>query len=406
MGKYIYILFFTFLMSNVRSQNLVPNPSFEDHYDCTMDAYYMENVPYWEAFWSVDYYNACVVADSMSVSIFDVPENEFGYQYAKRGAAYAGFATYVAANYREHVYTQLMQPLSANKKYCIQFSVSLSDSSTWAINKIGAFLSPDTLYPKPFEPTATPPYNIFTYYIPQIESTSLITDSSIWRTISGVFQAQGGEKYITIGNFRDDNSTDTLRIQTRISTDRFSYYYIDDVSVYEQPDVFAGNDTIVPPGGSTPLGILGRPDIIYSWSPATGLSDPAISNPVATPGSTTTYVLTVTDTSQYACTNSFTDSVLVQVGFIGINENTNEWNIQLYPNPNDGNMILTCDLKPQEEGVLNVYDVIGKFVKGFNVPSGTKTQLINAEDLEAGMYVYEVIVNDKKVKKDKFTIIK
>ena len=57
-------------------------------------------------------------------------------------------------------------------------------------------------------------------------------------------------------------------------------------------------------GSGTGTGPLG-----YSWSPATGLSNASIANPIATPAGTTTYTLTVSDT--YGCTA--TDAVLVTV---------------------------------------------------------------------------------------------
>jgi len=53
--------------------------------------------------------------------------------------------------------------------------------------------------------------------------------------------------------------------------------------------------------------------VTYSWSPATGLSNPNIANPVASPGTTTTYTLTA---SAGGC--SGTDDVLVTVGGGGI----------------------------------------------------------------------------------------
>jgi PKD repeat protein len=55
----------------------------------------------------------------------------------------------------------------------------------------------------------------------------------------------------------------------------------------------AGADTDFCIGGSTTLNGAGGTS--YAWTPATGLSDPAINNPVATPAATTTYTLTVTD---------------------------------------------------------------------------------------------------------------
>ena len=43
------------------------------------------------------------------------------------------------------------------------------------------------------------------------------------------------------------------------------------------------------------IGMLPEANRVYKWSPATGLSDPNIANPIATPSVTTTYTLTVTN---------------------------------------------------------------------------------------------------------------
>ncbi len=65
-----------------------------------------------------------------------------------------------------------------------------------------------------------------------------------------------------------------------------------------------GQSTTLDASGSTGAGVLS-----YSWSPAGSLSNAAIANPVATPGTTTTYTVTVT--SSYGC--SSTDDVVVTV---------------------------------------------------------------------------------------------
>lgn len=60
----------------------------------------------------------------------------------------------------------------------------------------------------------------------------------------------------------------------------------------------AGFDRTVCKGGSTQLSAAvsgGTGNFTYLWSPATGLSNPLIPNPVASPASSTAYVLTVTD---------------------------------------------------------------------------------------------------------------
>lgn len=71
----------------------------------------------------------------------------------------------------------------------------------------------------------------------------------------------------------------------------------------------AGAYTSVCQGVSTTLSGSAPGASTYSWSPATGLSSTSISNPIATPSSTTTYTLTVVD--GVGCTG--TDTVTVGV---------------------------------------------------------------------------------------------
>jgi gliding motility-associated-like protein len=75
--------------------------------------------------------------------------------------------------------------------------------------------------------------------------------------------------------------------------------------------VSAGTDNAVCSGGNIIIGgsPTGPAGSTYSWSPGTGLSNPSSSNPTASPTSTTTYVVTVTDAN--GCTA--TDEVVVSV---------------------------------------------------------------------------------------------
>jgi gliding motility-associated-like protein len=80
------------------------------------------------------------------------------------------------------------------------------------------------------------------------------------------------------------------------------------IVVMPSPTAVASNDTTICVGGSANLTSSGG--AAYSWSPATGLSNPNIQNPVATPGVTTTYVVTV---SNGTCSAS--EPVVVTVQF-------------------------------------------------------------------------------------------
>ncbi len=79
------------------------------------------------------------------------------------------------------------------------------------------------------------------------------------------------------------------------------------VTVYSLPNAFAGVDQSFCAGGSAQMQATGGST--YQWLPATGLSNPNIANPVASPGSSTLYTVIVT--SGQGCTAS--DAVQVNV---------------------------------------------------------------------------------------------
>ena len=61
--------------------------------------------------------------------------------------------------------------------------------------------------------------------------------------------------------------------------------------------------------GGSPAGSGGTSPLDYSWSPTTGLSNSSLANPTASPGSTTTYTLTVTDANGCQATDEVTITV-------------------------------------------------------------------------------------------------
>ncbi len=91
--------------------------------------------------------------------------------------------------------------------------------------------------------------------------------------------------------------------------------------IYVSPSTFAGPDTLLCQGQSTPLSVSGGTQ--FTWTPASGLSNPDTSNPIATPTVTTSYVVTSNLTS--ICKNKDTVVVTVQLPFkVTINTNTGQ----------------------------------------------------------------------------------
>lgn len=72
------------------------------------------------------------------------------------------------------------------------------------------------------------------------------------------------------------------------------------ISINPQISIDAGRDTVICwkepiQLGGQPTASGGNNTFTYLWAPATGLNDPTSSNPIATPDSTTRYLLTITD---------------------------------------------------------------------------------------------------------------
>jgi len=89
----------------------------------------------------------------------------------------------------------------------------------------------------------------------------------------------------------------------------------DTVSVAEKPTIsFAAGSTTIKNGSSIQLNPIISGNIAsYKWSPATGLSNDTIPNPIATPEKTTTYQLNVANTSGCDTTGSITINVVSYV---------------------------------------------------------------------------------------------
>ncbi len=269
--------------------NLVPNPSFEDTVLCPNNPGQLNYARFWvnPTLASPDYMNTC------NRGQLGVPVNYIGVQNARTGNAYAFLGVYCfcggsSNNYREYIQVPLNTMLLKGELYCIEFYVSLSNGLTaaYALNNIGAYFSGTAVSSTDKDPLP---------YLPQVvnPSSNPLTNVGVWTKVSGQFIAQGGEHYLTIGNFNDNATSDTVFIKNTITSSKEADYYIDDVSVMHI-DADAGKDTAICKGNSIQIGRVTSAGITYSWQPATGLSSAGIAQPIATPTVTTTYYLAAT----------------------------------------------------------------------------------------------------------------
>ena len=194
-------------------------------------------------------------ANGGTVDLFDpraskyengVPQNYMGEQSPREFQNYAGIIAYYDdgdntlydkyeivphhksdttdgyKRYTEYLQGEFNEPMVAGKAYNVSFMVSLADKSGRAVSNLGAYIS-----------TAKNNYekNTFLPFTPQILTHRVIKDTAGWVKISGVYIAQGGEKYITIGCFMDERFRVQKVVGPMENDLRKAYYYLADVNV-------------------------------------------------------------------------------------------------------------------------------------------------------------------------------
>ncbi len=148
-----------------------------------------------------------------------------------------------------------------------------------------------------------------------LPSANAVTDVSITCGNSTNLSASGGTTYSWSPTTGLSNPNIANPVANPLSTTTYTVTVsngscsgTDAVVVTVNPVVAnAGNDVTISCGNSTTLSASGG--ATYSWSPTTGLSNPNIANPIASPGATTTYTVTVNN--GVSCTA--TDAVVVTV---------------------------------------------------------------------------------------------
>jgi gliding motility-associated-like protein len=397
--KRVAIIFFLLQSLCIAQVNLVSNWSLEEYVLCPTNAGQLNYAQPWYSPTpnSPDYFNACS-------SVMNVPNyGGSGYQLAKNGIAYAGIFIWDKNNLndREYIQTYLTDTLRKNTLYCIGFWINLHDGTRYAADRVGAYLSVNPISDI-----------VFSYlpYTPQVQNDSgvFLSDKLGWTLISGTYQAQGGEKYITIGNFSPDVYTDTLLVNSDIGMANIAYYMVDAVFVYECDSTKlaeAGEDKTICKDSSVRIGAPIQAGCHYKWTPPDGLNNDTLSQPMANPQQTTSYYLVMSDPF-YQLT---ADSVTVFVDNNCLPEEVYIPNI-FSPNNdgiNDGLYIRGQHIK---EAHFTVYNRWGEVVfETVNLTIGWKGQYKN-KDCAEGVYFYVAEVTfesgESKVKKGSVSLVR
>ena len=170
-----------------------------------------------------------------------IPTNVYGKEdptTENGGEVYAGIVAYKpgkTAGERSYVTIQLLKndsPVTLKKglTYCVEYSLSLAESSKFACNNLSAYFSKDN--PGTGEPGAI---YVATDHVLKGQMNKVHNGFFGWEKVCNTYTAKGDEKYITIGNF-DRNETTRFEAvkkpkESEADPIAHAYYYIDNVII-------------------------------------------------------------------------------------------------------------------------------------------------------------------------------
>lgn len=187
----------------------------------------------WESFRGTpDYFNSCDESQYVGV-----PLNQTnGYQEARSGDGYGGF---IGINYnsnREILGVELIEPLSVDQEYYVEFYVSRTfgglahSNCDCATSHLGALFSTE-----PYDNIENPMMATNTAHV---YTTDLVVDTVNWVQISGWFTADSAYSHLAIGNTFDLDSCE-IEFYNGSPKEIFlnTYYYLEDVCVATDPAI-------------------------------------------------------------------------------------------------------------------------------------------------------------------------
>lgn len=232
--RFIAIILPLCLFLPIQSQNLIPNPSFEDFVDFTE-----KSIAGWHKIQNTDtpdYFN--LDSHKPFNNIFD---EYIGGTLPKTGTAFVGFFCLrynpqrKVKNVREYIGTTLLSALEADSLYRVEISLCLDAESNAAIKNFGLLFSKNSLeFNKDYQLFSSKPQIEFTLSYPEKPTG--------WITVSSFYKATGNEKCMIIGNFR----TDKLTVFKKLGTGKVkgkdkkwnleagetaAYYYVDEIII-------------------------------------------------------------------------------------------------------------------------------------------------------------------------------
>ena len=225
--KQIYIFLILFISIGVYAQddNLLENGGFESTKGKSKG---LGNIEVSEGWFSPTSSKADLFSIESKIPELLTSGNKFGKEDPKNGDKYVGIVAFSYGDkvQRSYISAQMKYPMQKGMKYCVSMNVSLSELSKYASNQLafqftskalqqdkGAIIGPShVLHPQ----------------------KKVISATYGWEKICGTFIAEGGEKFVTIGNFSTNDATrneKTGKNNYKGAPVIAAYYFIDDIQI-------------------------------------------------------------------------------------------------------------------------------------------------------------------------------
>lgn len=216
-NTYLFVLFMisivVFGQTDVEIiKNIVPNGSFENFRKKSGN---IKNAIPWQQIASVDYYQEPISNDTAKQ------------RGARTGTCYAGLR--FQKKYKEFLQVKLAEPLHRGTIYEYEMYVRLAFWSNASLKSLGALFTKMGYKSQGDVVRAS--------LIDTVSKKSSFINGYQWFKVSGKYQADGGEKYLTIGNFSPNVKKDMVRMNVFKLGFKEAYYFIDDIKLVKAKEV-------------------------------------------------------------------------------------------------------------------------------------------------------------------------
>lgn len=192
------------------AKNLVPNASFENYRKKSSDV--RRAIP-WRPIETIDYYHNPLSNDTTAD------------KGAHSGNCYTGFR--FRKKYKEFLQVKLAEPLHRGTIYEFSMYARIAWWSNCSLGSFGALFTKGG-YRGQYDAVKNS-------MVDTVCKSGGLKNGTRWFVIKGYYKADGGEKYITIGNFSPKIKKDMHRFGFEWYKPKEAYYFVDDIRLAKAP---------------------------------------------------------------------------------------------------------------------------------------------------------------------------